>query len=55
MLRLINFKQSIYAKNNLQGVHLNKAIEVQHKNKSELESFDKILTAIKTDKTYILD
>ena len=43
--KLLN--KSIYAKNNLQrGVHLNKAIEVQHKNKSELESFDKILTAI---------
>ena len=40
-------KNSIYAKNNrLCGVHLNKAIEVQSKNKSELESFDKILTAI---------
>ena len=43
--KLLN--NSIYAKNNLQrGVHLNKAIEVQSKNKSELESFDKILTAI---------
>ena len=37
--KLLN--NSIYAKNNLQrGVHLNKAIEVQSKNKSELESFD---------------
>ena len=43
--KLLN--NSIYAKNNLQrGVHLNKAIEVQSKNKSELESLDKILTAI---------
>ena len=46
---ILNMPEIVYlnAKNNLQrGVHLNKAIEVQSKNKSELESFDKILTAI---------
>lgn len=42
-----HLKSSIYAKNNLQrGVHLNGALQTQQKTITELQDFDKIITAI---------
>jgi hypothetical protein len=42
-----HLKSAVYAKNNLQrGLHLSKALEIESKNKKEVQHFDQVITAV---------